>query len=446
MPFPQDFIWGTAAASYQIEGATKEGGRGECIWERFSHTPGKVFQGHTGEIACDHYHRYPEDVALMKSLGMDSYRFSISWARIQPTGEGAVNQPGLDFYNRLVDEIIRAGMTPAATMYHWDLPQALQDKGGWTNSDMPKWFTDYADIITKSLGDRVKFWITLNEPWCTSMLGYKIGVHAPGITDIKQAYKAAHQTLLTHAAAVAVVRENVPDAQVGITLNLSVQEAASDDPEDVRLARIEDGTANRWFLDPLYKGEYPADIVTFLNEQDALEGIDLSEVKAATVKTDFLGINYYMRFVIKSDPDQPGKIMHNFPADADYTDMGWEIYPDGLYQMLMRVHNEYHPPAIYITENGAAFPEPEHLDPNVEVLEDPRRVDFLKGYIGAVERAVDEGAPVKGYYVWSFMDNFEWGEGYNKRFGIVHVDYETQKRTPKRSALYFSQLAQSTIR
>jgi beta-glucosidase len=445
MPFPKDFLWGVAASSYQIEGAAREDGRGECIWTRFSHTPGKVKNGDTGDIANDHYHRYKDDIALIKRLGMPSYRLSIAWPRIMPAGTGAINPPGLDFYDRLIDEMLAAQILPYVTLYHWDLPQALQDRGGWTNPDSPQWFADYAGVVTGRLGDRVKHWITHNEPWCSAFLGYMFGAHAPGLRDPKQAFAAAHHLLISHGLAVPVIRAHSADSKVGITLNLVPHVPATNDPFDIANARRADTLSNDWFLDPVFKGHYPAwGVETFAAD---LEGLDLSAAKVAAVPTDFLGVNYYMRWVHGHKPaETPGAPpieQNSFPADAEFTDMGWEIYPCGLYDMLHRVHRDYGPIPLYITENGAAFPEPETV--TGDILEDPKRVAYYKGYLEAAEQAIAEGVPLRGYFAWSLMDNFEWAEGYSKRFGIVHVDYATQKRTPKRSALYLQRVAQTGI-
>lgn len=443
MTFPKDFLWGTATASYQIEGAAREDGRGECTWTRFSHTPGKVERGDTGDVACDHYHRYKDDVALIRELNVPAYRFSISWPRVLPQGTIEINEKGLDFYDRLVDELLKAGIQPWVTLYHWDLPQVLEDKGGWTNPDIVKWFADYTAVATRVLGDRVKHWITLNEPWCSSMLGYLFGVHAPGIQDQVAAYRAAHHLLLSHGAAMPIIRQHVFDAQAGITLNLAPHIPATDHPKDVRVARYGDGFHNRWFLDPVFKGEYPADMVEVLTARGALDGLDLGAIQGAAVPMDFLGINYYMRWVLAHVPGQPEEARNAFPSDAEFTDMEWEINGPAMADLLVRVHQEYGPKAIYITENGAAFPEPDTATNGV--VEDPRRVAFYKQYFAAADDAIQRGAPLKGYFVWSFMDNFEWGYGYTKRFGIVHVDYETQKRTPKRSAHYLRDVIRTGV-
>lgn len=433
MTFPKDFLWGVAASSYQIEGAALTDGRGECIWTRFSHTPGKVKNGDTGDIACEHYTRYPEDIALMKDLGLQAYRFSLSWPRVLPTGTGAVNPAGLEFYDRLVDEILKAGMQPWATLYHWDLPQALEDQGGWTNPAVVDWFVEYTDVITKRLGDRVKNWITHNEPFCAAFLGYGFGIHAPGLQDFPKALQAAHHLLVSHGKAVPVIRANVPDAKVGITLNTLPAVPASYKLADREAAWRQDGLQNRWFLDPVYRGHYPADMVEIFGP--ALTGINLDEVKVAAVPTDFLGVNYYNRMIIakSDDPIMGFTFVRPEGDDVEFTAMDWEIYPPGLTDILVRIHHDYHPAALYVTENGAAFDDPSPTNGSVP---DPRRVNYLKTHFEAAEKAIAEGAPLKGYFVWSFMDNFEWAEGYTKRFGIVYVDYETQKRTPKDSALY----------
>lgn len=429
MAFPKDFVWGVATSSYQIEGISE--GRGECIWTRFSRTPGKVLNGDTGDVACDHVHRYREDVALMKELGVPSYRFSTSWPRVLPNGVGATNSAGLEFYDRLVDELLRHGIQPWLTLYHWDLPQALQDQGGWANPDSVQWFVDYAELMARRLGDRVKNWITHNEPWCASFLSNMFGEHAPGLQDPPTAYKVAHHLLLSHGHAVPVIRQHSAGAQVGITLNLSPQIAAGTTQADRELERQADGLGNRWFLDPVFKGVYPADMVK--DAGSALDGIDLEAVKIANVPTDFLGINYYMRYMFAADPSVPGVRHDAFPPNAEFTQMGWEVYPQGMADMLIRVTREYGPKAIYITENGAAYPDPEPVN---GIVEDPQRVSFYRGYLSAAESAIAQGAPLKGYFAWSLLDNFEWAWGYDRRFGIVHVDFKTQKRSLKRSALY----------
>jgi beta-glucosidase len=441
MAYPKDFVWGVATSSYQIEGAALEDGRGECIWTRFSHTPGKVKNDHHGDTANDHYHLYKEDVALIKSIGMGAYRFSISWPRVIALGTGAVNPLGLDFYDRLVDEQLKHGLTPYATLYHWDLPQALQDRGGWEHPDSPKWFADYAEVVAKKLGDRVKHWITHNEPWCTAFLGNLFGVHAPGKSDPNAAFKVAHHLLISHGMAIPIVRHYSPGSQAGITLNLTKTEPATFDPADKRLADRSNHLQNYFFLHPLYHGRYHPDTLEWFKEH--MDGLDVTAVKGAATPTDFLGINYYMRWVVKHDPQNPERTINAFAPNAELTDMGWEVYPEGLSEMLEWVHKEYAPPAIFITENGCAYPEPSTVV--TEVLNDPKRVAFFKGYLAAAEKALHRGVPLKGYFAWSLMDNFEWAEGYWKRFGIVHVDFETQKRTLKQSALYLKGVAETGV-
>jgi beta-glucosidase len=429
MAFPKDFLWGVAASSYQIEGGALTEGRGECIWYNFSHTPGKVQDGDTGDVACDHLHLYKEDVQLMADLGVQAYRFSVSWPRVIPEGTGRINEQGLDFYDNLVDELLKHGIQPWLTLNHWDFPQALQNKGGWANPDSVQWFAEYTDVMTRSLGDRVRGWITHNEPWCVSILSNLLGIHAPGLNDPPTAYKVAHHLNLSHGAAMGVIRQNAPGVPAGITLNLSPAVPATDSEADAQAAQFFDATFNRWFLDPIFKGSYPADGIAMLN--GALDGIDLDAVKAAAVPMDFLGINFYNRTVVSASGQA------KLPDNAQFTEMGWEVYPQALTDLLVRVARDYAPPAIYITENGAAFADP---DPADGVVEDPKRVDYLKGHFQAAENAIIQGVPLKGYFVWSLMDNFEWSFGYSKRFGIVHVDYATQKRTPKRSARFYQEM------
>lgn len=433
MAFPKNFLWGAATASYQIEGAARLDGRGECIWTRFSHTPGKVMNGDTGDVATDHYHRYVEDVAAMKELGLQAYRFSISWPRVIPNGTGATNPAGLDFYDRLVDELMSVGIIPAATLYHWDLPQALQNRGGWLNREIVGWFTDYSDLMTRRLGDRVKNWITINEPFVAAFVGYAFGAHAPGYTDPRAGLLVAHHLLLSHGAAMQVIRQNVANSVAGITLNLSWVDSATSSEADIQAARRHDGFVNRWFIDPVFKGEYPADMLQLYGS--ALDDIDVTEIKQAAVPQDFLGINYYTRNVIEDDPDGHYLKTHEIkPPGAGYTQMGWELCPGSLTQLLVRLHQEYAPKALWITENGAAYSDP---DPVNGMVADPERTDYLKTHIAAVEAAIQQGSPVTAYFVWSLLDNFEWAYGYDRRFGIIHVDFKTLKRTMKQSALWY---------
>lgn len=432
MKFPKDFLWGAATSSYQIEGSDLIDGRGECIWHRFSHTPGNVFEDHHGDVACDHYHKYQEDVDLMKHLGLHGYRFSTAWARVLPQGIGAVNEQGLDFYDRLIDSLLAVNIQPFITLYHWDLPQALQDKGGWENPASPDWFGEYTDVMTKRFGDRVKSWTTFNEPWVVAFVGNLQGRHAPGKTDMRIALQVAHQVLLAHGKAVPIIRENVVDAKVGIVLDQYDVQPASDSEADRHATQLMHEYRNLWFLDPVFKGYYPAQALNALAGD--MDGIDPDEIKGAQVDIDFLGVNYYTRNIIAAEENNPPlNSKQVIVPDVEHTRMEWEVYPDGLYNCLMLIQKEYDPKAIYVTENGAAFAD----EPPVNgVVEDPRRVAYLQGHFNSASRAIQDGVALKGYFVWSFMDNFEWGHGYDKRFGIIYVDFETLERTPKQSALY----------
>jgi len=427
--FPAEFVWGAATASYQIEGAATEDGRGESIWDRFSATPGKVRTGDTGLVACDFYHRYREDIALLRELGLDAFRFSIAWPRILPEGRGRVNQAGLDFYDRVVDELLANDIEPFVTLYHWDLPQALEDQGGWASRETVDAFCEYAQVVAARLGDRVGRWITHNEPQVASWAGYGSGGHAPGRRSKSDATAAAHHLLLSHGRAVEILRDAAPKATVGITLNLHSVQADGDDESAAEVARRIDGGDNRWFLDPIFRGEYPADVLELLG--DAEPPVEEGDLASISTPLDFLGVNNYSRLVIGGG----GKPLRN--SNAVYTDMDWEVYPDGLYEVLIRLRDEYAVPTIYVTENGAAFGDIRGHDG--EVL-DPERQDYLEGYIRAVGRAVQAGVPVSGYFVWSFLDNFEWAHGYSMRFGIVYVDYPTLERVPKGSFHWYGDL------
>ena len=434
--FPQDFIWGAATSSYQIEGAWDQDQKGESIWDRFSHTPGKIENGETGDVACDHYHRYPEDVALMKGLGLQAYRFSVSWPRFLPAGRGQVSQAGVDFYSRLVDKLLEAGIEPFLTLYHWDMPQILEDQGGWPSRMIVDAFLEFTDVVTRSLGDRVKYWTTFNEPFVSAMLGYQIGVHAPGHTSMSEGVAAAHHILLAHGMAVPLIRKNVPDAQVGIVTNHGPKMPASSSFADKKAAVYADGYLNRWYLDPLAGRGYPQDMVdAFGGRMDFVQDGDLDVI---ATPIDYLGINYYTREIVRSkeiseSENEPPTIIQG----DEITEMDWEVYPDGLYDFLGRLHFEYGYsfPAIYVTENGAAFPDTVSPDGQVH---DPARLTYIKRHLEACHRSIQIGVPLKGYFAWSLFDNFEWSFGYRPHFGIVHVDFETQKRTPKSSALWYS--------
>lgn len=428
--FPSDFLWGSATASYQVEGAAFEDGKGESIWDRFSHTPGKIKNGDTGDVACDHYHRYLEDVEIMRTLGMKAYRFSIGWPRILPEGDSAVNQAGLDFYDRVVDAVLDAGIVPLATLYHWDLPQALQDRqGGWASRAIVPQFAHYADVVSRRLGDRVKLWATLNEPHVITFTGHEYGHHAPGITDRAIAAQVAHHLLLAHGTAVPVLRANIgADAQIGIVNNQAYFDTLPGALEPDRVQRdMADAFVNRIFMDPIFRGHYPTAVKNAPGFAELT--IKPGDFEIIQAPLDFVGINYYSRHVI-------GQARN---PDAEYTTMGWEVYPDGLYKTLTRVHQEYKPKAIYITENGAAFEDTVAEDGCVH---DERRVAYLREHFRRAAQAIQDGVPLRGYFVWSLMDNFEWAHGYSQRFGIVRVEYETGQRIPKDSAAYY----QSVIR
>ncbi len=443
------FLWGAATSSYQIEGAWNEDGKGESIWDRYAHTPGRIKDGKTGDVACDHYHRYQNDVALMKQIGLDAYRFSIAWPRILPEGRGAVNQRGLDFYNRLVDALLANGIQPFVTLYHWDLPQVLQDKGGWPARATVEAFVEYTDVVTRSLGDRVKNWITHNEPWCASVLGQLVGVHAPGAQDAESALCAAHHLLLSHGAAVPVIRANSLGSEVGITLNLIPAVPASGSTADYDAYRQYDGHINRWFLDPLYGRDYPPDLVRDYMRKAYMPGGELAFVKADDYRTiaapcDFLGVNYYMREICRSqdipeEENQPRDIP--VPGPEVRTDINWEVHPDGLFEILYRVHATYRPRKLYVTENGSSYGDAPDAEGRVR---DERRIAYLRDHFAAAQRAMEQGVPLAGYFVWSLMDNFEWGEGFTQRFGIIWVDYETQERILKDSAHWYADFIRTT--
>lgn len=435
-PFPDTFIWGAATSSYQIEGAWDEDGKGESIWDRFTHTPGHIEDNSTGDTACDHYHRWPEDIALIQSLRLQAYRFSIAWPRILPAGVGRVNQKGLDFYNRLVDGLLAAGIIPFVTLYHWDLPQALQERGGWPARFIVDAFAEYVDVVARHLGDRVQNWMTLNEPWVIAFLGHQIGEHAPGIQDTAAALRAAHHVLLAHGRAIPIIRRHSPQAEVGIVLNNTQTYPASASAADYHQARWFDGWMNRWFLDPLYGRHYPADMVAAFAPAlpHGLDFVQDGDLETIATHTDFLGINYYNRTVSRAEhaPDNlPRQIV---PADNEHTEMDWEVYPEGLFLLLNRLHADYRVPKLYITENGASYGDGPGQDGRVR---DTRRLNYIRQHLIASQRAIQAGVPLAGYFVWSLFDNFEWAKGYGQRFGIIWVDYETQQRLPKESALWY---------
>lgn len=436
--FPDTFTWGTATASYQIEGGAHEEGRGESIWDRFARQPGKVYKQQNGEIACDHFHRYPEDVGLMADLGIKSYRFSFAWPRLFPE-EGKFNPDGLEFYKRLLDELEAKGITPSATIYHWDLPTWLQDKGGWTNRETVDHFVIYAKTLFEAFGSRIQSWITHNEPWCAAILGYAFGVHAPGHTDWNEALIASHHLLLSHGKVVELYRSMGLNGEIGITLNLSPTIPASDDPKDVAAAERSDGFANRWFLDPIFKGNYPEDMVTlYKNRFGPLYFMKEGDLDTISVPIDFLGINYYSHNIVENDEKNDILGSGVISETENVTDMGWGIHPESLYHLLTRIKTDYTDIPLYITENGAAFRD-EWKDGKVE---DHERIKYLHDHFAAAHQFIEEGGNLQGYYVWSLMDNFEWSFGYSKRFGIIYVDYETLERTPKESYRWYQKVIQ----
>jgi beta-glucosidase len=436
-PLASNVRFGAATAAFQVEGATHADGRGESIWDRFCRTPGAVANGDTGDVACEHYRRFEADLDLMAALGLESYRFSIAWPRVQPSGRGPVNAAGLRFYRELAEGLRARGIEPIATLYHWDLPQALQDEGGWAARDTTARFAEYAAVCGDALGDVVTQWITHNEPWVVAFLGHAAGVKAPGIRHWPTALRASHHLMLSHGLATRALRASVGDgADVGIALNLAPVHPAGPG-EDHRAAAVRmDGHLNRWFLDPLLRGRYPDDM---LDLYERLYGGPLADQRNGDLAViaepiDFLGVNYYFPQRVFAAPQDGPLGLHHAPAPPPTTTMGWEVDPGGLHELLMRLRRDYGPLPVYITENGASFDDPPATG---GLVEDPQRTAFLRGHLEALARAVADGADVRRYCVWSLLDNFEWEHGYDKRFGIVHVDYRTQRRSPKRSALWY---------
>jgi len=432
----RDFIWGVATSAYQIEGATQADGRGLSIWDTFCRVPGAVDNGDTGDVACDHYRRWPEDVALLRRLGVDAYRFSVAWPRILPDGGGRPNLAGLSFYDRLVDALLEAGIRPFVTLYHWDLPQAVQDRGGWPQRRTAGMFADYASVVAGALGDRVGDWSTINEPLCVAWIGHLEGRMAPGERDLARAVQASHHLLLGHGLATQAIRAAAArPAAVGIVCNLSPCEPATDGAADRSAAVRADGHVNRWWLDPVFGRGYPVDMVETYGMEPPVRGADLAHI---ATPTDFLGVNYYFRQVVVADPGGPPPYARQVPvAGSMQTGMGWEVYPAGLTQVLVRVNDEYGPGRIFVTESGAAWPD--EVTPTGEI-EDKERTGYLEQHIEACLAATARGVPVAGYFAWSLLDNFEWAYGYEKRFGLVHVDYATQRRTVKASGYRYAEL------
>jgi beta-glucosidase len=425
--FPTNFLWGAATAAYQIEGAWNEDGKGESIWDRFSHSPGKIANADTGDVACDHYHRYPEDIALMRQLGLKAYRFSISWPRVLPKGFGWVNPAGLDFYDRLVDALLAANIEPWITLHHWDFPQALQDKGGWINRDNLPYFADYAALMVKRLGDRVPCWATFNEPDDISEAGYGNGEHAPGVkNDWKTVRQVSHNLMVAHGLAVQAIRAINPALEVGIVLGLWNVDPASDDPMDVAAADLVWNSQRTEFMHPIFRGHYRSSMVDTMG--DHFPDIKAGDMALISQKLDFLGINSYSRTLVGVRG-----VVSPVPR-SEYTDMGWEVCAPAIRRVLNRINKEYKVPPIYITENGAAYPDSIHADGKIH---DERRLEYLRRHIIQVRLAMQDGIDVRGYFVWSLLDNFEWGHGYAKRFGLIHVEYDTLKRTIKDSGEWY---------
>jgi beta-glucosidase len=430
--FPSGFLWGAATSAYQIEGSPLADGAGPSIWHRFAHQPGAVVKGETGDLACDHYRRWGEDLDLMADLGLTAYRFSIAWGRVLPLGRGQVNAKGLDFYQRLADGLLERGIRPMVTLYHWDLPAALGDRGGWLHPDSAGWFADYAEVLFRALDDRVDLWLTLNEPWVSAVLGYLTGDHAPGRRCLAEVPRVAHHLLCAHGAAVAAYRARGRH-QIGIALNLEPQYPASASAVDQDAARRRHIFINRWFLDPLCLGQYPAALAEIFGP----DWPDFPPEGLACIQAplDFLGVNYYSRGLVRHDPtDRPLGARRITPTDRPCTAMDWEIYPSGLTETLVWIKQRYGDLPLYITENGAAFEDPA---PGAGQVPDPRRVAYLSDHLEAARAALEQGVDLRGYFAWSLLDNFEWAQGYGKRFGLVHVDFATQRRTPKTSAAFY---------
>jgi len=435
--FPEGFLWGAATSAAQIEGAAAEHGRADSIWDVFAREPGRIADGSSPAVACDHYHRWREDLDAMRWLGLSAYRFSIAWPRVLPAGRGVVNEAGLDFYDRLVDALLEAGIRPFATLYHWDLPHALQEAGGWAARGTVDAFVAYAEVMARRLGDRVMHWATHNEPWCIAHLGHETGQQAPGHRDPAEALRVAHHVLLSHGRAVPALRAHTR-GEIGIVLNLSPAWPATPRAEDVEAARRFDGTFNRWYLDPLFRGRYPAPAIAERVRRGHLAGgplpfVEAGDMEAIAVPLDFLGVNYYSRTVLRAGADGEPEAVR-VVSERELTDMGWEVYPRGLTDLLVRVARDYRPPRIYITENGAAYAD----GPDAAgVIADRRRIEYLHGHLLAAREALATGVPLGGWFVWSLLDNFEWAHGYDRRFGLYWVDFATGRRLPKESAFWY---------
>ena len=438
-----DFIWGVASASYQVEGGAHEGGRSESIWDRFASVPGNIENGDTGDVACDQYHRYEEDVRIMKELGIKAYRFSIAWPRVIPTGTGKVNKEGLDYYVRLVDALLEAGIEPMVTMYHWDLPQVLQDRGGWANPESADWFAEYAKVLYEALGSKVHYWMTFNESFCTTFLGYYEGRMAPGFRDFSTAVLCSHNLHRAHGKAVTLFRKMVPSGEIGVALKLMGRRPYDpSDEKDVRVAKIADGYLNRWFIEPLVFGKYPEEMVEYYKEQGVVvPEFDPEEMKEIGQPMDFVGINYYNDHYVRYD-SSVWPVYYRFQNHGDdiVNDCGWPMTVDGFTDMLIRLKDQWGVKRVLITENGTAENDKISLDGCVH---DPNRIDYMRRHIAAMKKAMDAGVNIIGYIYWSYSDNYEWASGYSKRFGLVYIDYPTQKRIIKDSGRYYSALIQN---
>lgn len=434
--FPKDFVWGVATSAYQIEGAAFEDGRGPSIWDTFSHTPGNIIDDENGDVACDSYHRLDEDIALLKELGVNSYRFSVSWPRVIPDGTGKVNKKGLQYYENLVDQLLEHGIEPMCTLYHWDLPQKLEEKGGWDNRDTIDAFVEYAKVMFERLNGKVKRWITLNEPWCASFLSHYIGEHAPGNQDLQLAVNVAHHLLMAHGKTVQAFRELAVEGEIGYAPNVTWLEPYSRKSEDMEACRRGNGWFIEWFMDPVFKGEYPAFLTNWFADKGITIPLKDGDLEVISQPVDFLGINYYNGNLARHKANSGLFDVENIDAGYDKTDFDWFIYPDGFYSVLLYVKKRYGNIPVYITENGACY------DDVVENgrVRDEQRIAYIKKHLIALNRCLESGVNIKGYHVWSLLDNFEWAYGYTKRFGIVHVDFQTLKRIPKDSYYWYQKL------
>jgi beta-glucosidase len=452
LAFPEGFRWGVSTSAYQIEGAVDDDGRGRSIWDTFSHTPGKIEGGGTGDVACDHYHRWREDLDLIRDLGVDTYRFSIAWPRIHPSGDAAIEQRGVDHYHRLIDGLLERGIEPLVTLYHWDLPQALEDAGGWLERDTAHRFAEYAATCFDAYGDRVRSWITVNEPWIVGLLGYRLGLHAPGFQDVRNEVTAFHHLLLAHGLAMRELRASKHDGRAGVACALSPHYPFSDDPADVAAARESDGYVNRFFLDAVLEGSYPADTLElFERVAGQLDFIRDGDLETIGTRSDLIGVNYYARRVMRAAPERrpyPWEVVvegsapttDGGTAGVPMTEAGTEITPGAFTDLLVRLRDDYGDRPIVITENGASFGDAPGPDGRVR---DARRLDYIRSHLGAVHAAIEQGVPVEGYCYWSLLDNFEWALGYGQRFGITYVDYATLERTVKDSGRYYGRVARA---